>query len=345
MHRQRTQFSRRVNRVFTHRADRVAKAVERRGIRATYELHDRVLSNRKSRAAVRGRPSRSSTTCSGGSSPTSRRSGFSVASFDELFPDDEHWSELEAMRDRFVAETEADLAKGGEHVRVRAGKEFVVRLHSYGAELGLDDPWFRAVASRRLLDIANAYLEMWSKLEYVDVWYSVPQPAEARAHLVAALASRLQRQAPAEGRSSTSSTSTSTMGPFQYVPGSQPGGPYADAWPWEPLGTELPDGGGARGPHPGLVDPRVHRSEGDAHLLQHGGLPSRRLLDDEPARARDGHLLVSRLARLADGAELRLRGRRSTSSTSRRGSRSPDGSRTTPRTREQIRVPLTSVLE
>ena len=49
------------------------------------------------------------------------------------------------MRDRFVAETEADLAKGGEHVRVRAGKEFVVRLHSYGVELGLDDPWFRAV--------------------------------------------------------------------------------------------------------------------------------------------------------------------------------------------------------
>ena len=83
------------------------------------------------------------------------------------------------MRDRFVAETEADLAKGGEHVRVRAGKEFVVRLHSYGAQLGLDDPWFRAAASRRLLDIANAYLEMWSKLEYVDVWYSVPQPADA----------------------------------------------------------------------------------------------------------------------------------------------------------------------
>ena len=40
MHRERTQFARRVNRVFTHRADRVAKAVERRGIRATYRLHD-----------------------------------------------------------------------------------------------------------------------------------------------------------------------------------------------------------------------------------------------------------------------------------------------------------------
>ncbi len=46
MHRQRTKFSPRVNRVFTHRADRVAKTIERQGIRATYELHDRLLSNR-----------------------------------------------------------------------------------------------------------------------------------------------------------------------------------------------------------------------------------------------------------------------------------------------------------
>jgi hypothetical protein len=30
------------------------------------------------------------------------------------------------------------------------------------------------------------------------------------------------------------------MGPFQYVPGSQPGGRYADAWPWSPLGQNYP---------------------------------------------------------------------------------------------------------
>jgi hypothetical protein len=30
------------------------------------------------------------------------------------------------------------------------------------------------------------------------------------------------------------------MGPFQYVPGSQPGGPYADAWGWTPLGENYP---------------------------------------------------------------------------------------------------------
>jgi phytanoyl-CoA dioxygenase PhyH len=238
MHRQRTQFSRRVNRVFTHRADRVAKAVERRGIRATYELHDHVLSNRKSRARYEDdRPELDD---------VQRRilaeveaNGFATASFGDLFPDESDWRDLETMRDRFVSETEADLAQGGEHVRVRAGKEFVVRLHSYGAQLGLDDPWFRAAASRRLLDIANSYLEMWSKLEYVDVWYSVPQPAGAERissqrwhrdyndkHLLKVFLYLVDVD--------------DAMGPFQYVPGSQPGGPYADAWPWEPLGKNYP---------------------------------------------------------------------------------------------------------
>ena len=168
--------------------------------------------------------------------------GWSLVTFDELFHDPEHWRELVAMRDRFVAETEADLAKGGEHVRVRAGKEFVVRLLSYGVEIGLDDPWFRACASRRMLDVANAYLRMWSKLEYVDVWYSVPQPEEAERissqlwhrdyndkHLLKAFLYLVDVD--------------DSMGPFQYIPDSQPGGTYADAWPWKPLGKNYPTEG------------------------------------------------------------------------------------------------------
>ena len=237
MHRERTQFARRVNRVFTHRADRVAKAVERRGIRATYRLHDRMLSNRKSRAHYESeRPQLED---------VQRRiladveaEGYATVAFSEMFGD-EQWQELEAMRDRFVAETEADLAKGGDNVRVRAGKEFVVRLHSYGVQLSLDDPWFRTAASRRLLDIANAYLQMWSKLEYVDVWYSVPQPADA---------TRISSQRWHRDYNDQHLLKVflylvdvdEAMGPFQYVPGSQPGGQYADAWPWEPLGKNYP---------------------------------------------------------------------------------------------------------
>ena len=237
MHRQKTKFSHRVNRVFTHRANGVAKALETRGIRATYELHDRLLSNRKSRQLFsEDRPELDDV--QRGILADVEAQGYSAVSFGDLFPA-EHWQELEAMADRFVAETEADLAAGGDNVRVRAGKEFVVRLHSYGVELGLDDPWFRAVASRRLLDIANTYLRMRSKLEYVDVWYSVPQQEGAERvssqrwhrdyndkHLLKVFLYLVDVD--------------ESMGPFQYVPDSQPGGQYADAWAWTPLGQNYP---------------------------------------------------------------------------------------------------------
>ena len=127
-------------------------------------------------------------------------------------------------------------------MRVRAGKEFVVRLLSYDVELGLDNPWFAACASHRMLDIANTYLDLWSKLEYVDMWYSVPQPADADRiasqrwhrdfndkHLLKAFLYLVDVD---EG-----------TGPFEYVPGSAPGGRYADAWPWRPLGENYPPDG------------------------------------------------------------------------------------------------------
>ncbi len=231
MHRKRTRFAARVH--------RVALALERRGIRATYELHDRLLSNRAARRRLTRHPP--------ALDPAQERlvaglrgEGYAVTTFADLFSDDLLWREIETQGERFTAATEAGLAGSqAESLKRHAGKEFVVRLHSYGVELGADDPWFRACLSRRLLDVANAYLGMWSKLEYVDLWYSIPQPpgAERRAsqrwhrdyndrHLVKAFLYLVDVD---EGR-----------GPFQYVPGSQPGGPYADAWPWRPLGETYP---------------------------------------------------------------------------------------------------------
>lgn len=238
MHRQRTKFSARMNRVFTHRADRVAKAIERQGIRATYELHDRLLSNRASRGRF-GEAQPQLDDVQQSILSDVRQHGYSVRSFHDLVPDAEQWRALEEQRERFVASTEADLAAGGEHVRVRPGKEFVVRLQSYGVELGSADPWFRVVSSQRLLDLANAYLEMWSKLEYVDVWYSVPQPAEG---------TRISSQRWHRDYNDKHLLKVflylvdvdEDMGPFQYVAGSQPGGPYADAWGWQPLGQNYP---------------------------------------------------------------------------------------------------------
>jgi hypothetical protein len=230
MHRTRTRFAARVT--------RVATALERRGIRATYALHDLALSNRASRRRfAQSRPDLDA---------VQRRivdeldtQGFSLLTFGELFDGDALWEEISEQGRRFVTETEAGLAGDPERLRVRAGKEFVVRLHSYGVELDLSDPWFRTCASRRMLDIANSYLGMWSKLEYVDLWYSVPQPEEA---------TRVSSQRWHRDFNDRKLVKVflylvdvdERTGPFQYAAGSAPGGPYGDAWPWRPLGENYP---------------------------------------------------------------------------------------------------------
>jgi hypothetical protein len=80
---------------------------------------------------------------------------------------------------------------------------------------------------------------MWSKLEYVDVWYSVPQPA---------VAERISSQRWHRDYNDKHLLKVflylvdvdENMGPFQYVAGSQPGGLYGNAWGWQPLGKHYP---------------------------------------------------------------------------------------------------------
>src|SRR5262249_52382494 len=164
MHRKRTRFAARIN--------RVATGLERRGVVATYELHDRLLANRASRRRYeQDRPELDAK--QRGVLDRLRADGYASLPLSDLVPDEARWSELEADSARFVKETETELERelqgGDSALRRRAGKEFVVRKYAWGVQLGLDDPWLRLGVEPRLLDIANAYLEMWSKLEYVDV--------------------------------------------------------------------------------------------------------------------------------------------------------------------------------
>src|SRR5436305_3646821 len=233
MHRTRTRFAARVH--------RVATAVERRGIVATYELHDRLLANAASRRRyARTRPALDETQQR--TLARLREDGYATLPLRELLPDTSVWSELEADAARFVSETEAGLAlerEGGDSaLRRRPGKEFVVRKYSRGVQLGLGDPWLRLGVDSRLLDVANEYLQMWSKLEYVDVWYTPPADADERRssqrwhrdfndrHLLKAFLYLTDVEADA--------------GPFEYVPRSAPGGELDHLWPWRPLGDNYP---------------------------------------------------------------------------------------------------------
>ncbi len=233
MHRTRTRFAARVN--------RVATGLERRGVVATYEIHDRVLANR----AARRRYSAAAPALDDVQRSVLdrlREEGYARLPFADLVPDPAVWQELEAHAQRFAAETEAGLARerqGGEaELRRRAGKEFLVRKYSWGVELGLDDPWLRLGTNPRLLDLANAYLQMWSKLEYVDVWYTPPAGTDERRasqrwhrdfndrHLLKAFLYLVDVD--------------EDTGPFEYVPRSAPGGELDRLWPWRPLGENYP---------------------------------------------------------------------------------------------------------
>jgi hypothetical protein len=233
LHRTKTKFAARVN--------HVATALERRGIRATYALHDRVLSNRSSRRHFSGdKPELDETQRA--ILDDLARDGYSLRTFSDVFPDPETWNAIEEQAGRFSSATETGLANDREGLRVHAGKEFVVRLHSYEVEVGPDDAWFRLCTSRRMLDLANTYLGLWSKLEYVDMWYSVPMQEEARRvssqrwhrdfndkHLLKAFLYLVDVD--------------EDTGPFEYIPGSAPGGKYSAEWPWRPLGETYPPDG------------------------------------------------------------------------------------------------------
>jgi ectoine hydroxylase-related dioxygenase (phytanoyl-CoA dioxygenase family) len=233
VHRTRTQFASRVN--------RVASGLERRGVVATYELHDRLLANR----AARRRFEQSQPALDDVQQRVLERlreDGYASLPFSELVPDTAVWKELEGDAQRFMSETEAGLAReqqGGEaELRRRAGKEFLVRKYSWDVQLGADDPWLRLGVNPRLLDLANAYLEMWSKLEYVDVWYTAPAGTDERRasqrwhrdfndrHLLKAFLYLVDVD--------------EETGPLEYVPRSAPGGELEQLWPWRPLGENYP---------------------------------------------------------------------------------------------------------
>ncbi len=232
MHRQKTTFSNRVH--------RVATALEKRGIRATYELHDRVLSNRASRRRFsEDRPELDDVQQRVVGDVDAR--GYAALPFSELVGT-ETASAVDSQGDRFARETEDALdreqrGEGDTELRRRAGKEFLVRAHSFeDVELGLDDAWLEACLSTPMLNVASGYLRLWPKLSYADLWYTIAQAEETdRAasqlwhrdfddkHLLKAF---LYLRDVDEG-----------AGPFEYVPESQPGGRFENVSPWRPMGN------------------------------------------------------------------------------------------------------------
>ena len=133
MHRKRTRFA--------ARAHKLASAIERRGVVATYELHDRLLANRTARRRYAHEPP-ALDPIQTGIVEQLQQEGYAVVPFGELVPEPEVWAGLDADATRFITETEAELSReregGDSALRRRPGKEFVLRKYAYDVELGLD---------------------------------------------------------------------------------------------------------------------------------------------------------------------------------------------------------------
>jgi hypothetical protein len=207
---------------------------------ATYELHDRVLSNRRSRR----RYAHEGPTLNDAQRQVVEQvgaQGYAVVPFAELFEDEPLWQDIEERAEEFVTTTETELgreeegANGGAGLRRTRGKDFLVRAFSFeGARLGLADPWFRACVSRRMLDVANAYLRLWSKLSYVDLWYSIPQPPDAERVASQTWHFDFDDRHLLKAFLYLGDVDENT-GPFEYVAGSQPGGRFHEVRPWRPM--------------------------------------------------------------------------------------------------------------
>ena len=226
MHKRRTKLAKRVT--------RVANAIESRGVRATYGLHDRALSNRSARRRFdHARPSLD--TSQQRIVDALRVEGFVVVPFGELFPEPARWDAVAAAADSFVDETEEGLrreAAGEEAALRRSVKKYLVRKNAWGTTLDATDPWLQLALDPRVLDLANTYLGMWSKLEYLDVWYTPPtdegeRQSSQRWHRD--FNDRLLLKA-----FLYLSDVDENAGPFEYVPRSFPGSELGDLWPWYP---------------------------------------------------------------------------------------------------------------
>ena len=226
MHKRRTKLAKRVT--------RVANAIESRGVRATYGLHDRALSNRSARRRFdHARPSLD--TAQQRIVDAVRVEGFVVVPFGELFPEPARWDAIAAAADSFVDETEEGLrreAAGEEAALRRSVKKYLVRKNAWGTTLDAGDPWLQLALDPRVLDLANTYLGLWSKLEYVDVWYTPP-------------ADDAERQSSQRWHRDFNdrlllkaflylSDVDDKAGPLEYVPRSFPDGELGDLWPWYP---------------------------------------------------------------------------------------------------------------
>ena len=209
---------------------RAAKKVEFRGVITTYKVHDRLLGNKRARGLFDNAPP-ALTDVQRRVLDDLERDDYALVPFAELVPK-EMLDAVQADGETFVQQAESRDARD-------ETKDYLIRRYAQGEEVAITSPWLSACLSTHLLDLANTYLRMWSKLEYVDFWYSVPVEGDSSRimsqrwhrdfddkHLLKAFLYLVDVDA--------------ETGPFEFVAGSARGRTAADFYPWYPGSPAYP---------------------------------------------------------------------------------------------------------
>jgi hypothetical protein len=107
-----------------------------------------------------------------------RREGWARTSFAALGGSPESFAELTRLAEEWAAgpEVAAGRARLAELLATGApwsSKEYVVRFRQPNAAIAPADPWLRLALSEGILDVVNSYLGMFSRLHYMDLWYTL----------------------------------------------------------------------------------------------------------------------------------------------------------------------------
>ena len=160
-----------------------------------------------------------------------RADGIAVVRFEELFAAS-LWQELADDIEPFARETEEAFSGAAE--RPESKSEIIARRFYKKKEkhvFPIDGPWLRFAASEKLVDVANAYRGLQTKLFYLDNWFTVPYAgADDR------IASQRWHRDPDDSHVIKVFTYFTDVdegaGPFEYIRSSAPGLKYGDLFPW-----------------------------------------------------------------------------------------------------------------
>jgi phytanoyl-CoA dioxygenase PhyH len=210
----------------------LTKSLQKSRLRASYRYHRSLTNSSSRRSFERERPQLNG--AQQRAIESLRADGLAIVQFSDLVGDEGLWQELAGRVEGFVADARERVPKGDGPQRK---EDFIIRANGKKATLDPDGPWLRYAASERLLAVVNAYLGLWSKLTYVDQWYTAPSPQDAdrigsqrwhRDHIdrnivkVFTYFSDVDRDA----------------GALEYVRGSAAGNRHGHLWPWKPLSGE-----------------------------------------------------------------------------------------------------------